>query len=207
MDYEEILTPVALYRDRLKAEHAENSAAAFEELFKRSGVDEGANAALVAVIRKLEGEVAELGSKLKWWKIFRWAMILVAVAGVVLGALWLVPICGGRDFGVKAPVGASGFGGTVLALVLIFALLNGKVKLFNELVAARRAELERQVAEAWKMMEPLNRLYRWDTVARIVMKTMPILAIDRFVSVERIRQLEERFKWSDQTDETSSVLA
>ena len=85
MDYEEILTPVALYRDRLKAEHAENSAAAFEELLKRSGVDEAANAELVKVIRKLEKEVSELGSKLKWWKIFRGLMILVAVAGTLSG--------------------------------------------------------------------------------------------------------------------------
>ena len=207
MDYEEILTPVALYRDRLKAEHAENSAAAFEELFKRSGVDAAANAELVKVIRKLEAEVAKLGSKLMWWKIFRGLMILVAIAGAVLGVMWLIPICGGDDLGVKTPVGASGFGGMVLALVLIFAWLNGKVKLFKELVAERQAELDRQIAEAWKMMEPLNKLFRWDTVAEIVMKTMPIMAIDRFVSVERVKQLEERFKWTDQTDETRSVLA
>ena len=207
MDYEEILTPVALYRDRLKAEHAENSAAAFDELFKRSGVDKSANAALVKVIRKLEAEVAKLDSKLKRWKIFRWTMILIAVAGTVLGVMWLIPLCGGDDLGVKAPAGASGFAGTVIALALIFALLNGKVKLFKGLVDERRAELERQISEAWKMMEPLNRLYRWDTVTGIAMKTMPILAIDRYVSVERLRQLEERFHWSDRTDDTRSVLA
>ena len=206
MDCEEILTPVALYRDRLKAAHAENSAAAFEELLKRSGVDAAANAELVKEIRKLEKIVAELGSKLKWWKIFRALMILVALAGAVLGVLWLVPRCGGDDLGVTTPVGASALGGMVFALVLIFGVLNGKVKLFKELVAERQAELDRQIAEAWKMMEPLNRLFRWDTVSQIVMKTMPIMAIDRFVSVERIRQLE-RFKWSDETDETRSVLA
>ena len=71
MDYEEILTPVALYRDRLKAEHAENSAAAFEALLERSDVDEAANAELVQAIRKLEKLIASLDTKLMWWKIFR----------------------------------------------------------------------------------------------------------------------------------------
>ena len=207
MDYEEILTPVALYRDRLKAEHAENSAAAFEKLLERSGVDESANAALVQVIRKLEKEVASLDTKLMWWKIFRWVMILVAVAGLVLGVLWAIPLCGGDDFGVTPPVGLSGFAGLALSLALIFGLLNGKVRFFRDLVAERRAELEHKLAEAWEMMEPLNKLYRWDTVAAIVMKTMPIMAIDRYVSEERVRQLTERFAWTDRTDETRSVLA
>ena len=170
MDYEEILTPVALYRDRLKAEHAENTAAAFEELLKRSGVDEAANAALVQVIRKLEKEVAELDSKLTWWKVFRWAMILVAVAGTVLGVMWLVPLCGGDDLGVKTPVGASGFGGAVLALALIFGVLNGKIKQFKELVAERRAELERiveeEIANTGATVELLKRGCRHLVIAR-----------------------------------------
>ena len=131
MDYEDILSPVAMYRDRLKAEHAKNSTEAFEELFKRSGVDAAANAALVQVIRKLEKEVAALDSKLKWWKIFRWTMILVAVAGTVLAVMWLIHVFGGDDLGVTPPVGASGGGAAAVALVLIFGVLNGKVKLFS----------------------------------------------------------------------------
>ena len=207
MNYEEILTPVAMYRDRLKAAHAENSAAAFEELFKRSGVDAEANAALVAEIRKLEKLIAELDGKLKWWKFFRVLAILAAVAGAVPGAMWLVPLCGGDDLGVTPPAGVSGLAALALSLGLIFGVLNGKVKLFRELVEARRAELGKLMDEAWRMMEPLNRLYRWDTVAAVVMKTLPIMTVDRFVSEERVRQLAERFKWSDQSDENSSVLA
>jgi len=207
MDYEDILAPVAMYRDRLKAEHAKNSAEAFEELFKRSGVDASANAALVREIRKLEAQVAALDSKLKWWKIFRWIMILIAVVGAVLTVMWLVPVCGGDDLGVTPPVGAAGGAASVLALVLIFSVLNGRIKIFTELVAASRAELQSRLDEAWRMMEPLNRLYRWDTITAIVMKTLPIMAIDRYVSVARLRQLADHFKWTDLSGAAVSALA
>ena len=207
MDYEEILTPVELYRDRLKAEHEKNTAEAFEELLRRSGVDEAANAALVAVIRKAEAEVAALDARLKRWKLLRSAMILLAFAGAVLLVLGLVPVFGGDDLGVTVPVGAGGGAAAALALFLIFGLLNGKVRFFGDLVAKRRAELRSRIDEAERMMAPLNRLYRWDTIASIVMKTMPIVAIDRYVSLERLRQLVEHFHWNEASGNSRSVLA
>lgn len=207
MEHEEILTPVAMYRDRLKAEHAKNTAEAFEELFKLSGVDENANAALVRIIRKLEKLVADLSKKLARWKFFRGLMILLAIAGIVLGVLWLIPVCGGKDFGVEMPVGASGIGAAVLSLVLIFLVLNGKIRTFSEQVDSRKKELQERTDEAWQMMEPLNSLYRWDTVATIVMKTLPILTIDRYVSEQRLEQLIRHFEWSDITDDMRSTIA
>ena len=93
------------------------------------------------------------------------------------------------------------------ALLLIFGVLNGKISHFKKLVEERRADLQQRMDEAWKMMEPLNRLYRWDTVAEIAMKTLPIMAIDRYVSEARLRQLIEHFKWGEATGETTSVLA
>ena len=207
MDYEEILTPVDMYRDHLKAEHAKNTSEAFEELFKRSGVDEAANAALVAVIRKLEKLVASLSSKLWWWKFFRVMMILLAIAGAAVGIMYLIPICGGDDLGVTPQLGAAGGATMALALALIFGLLNGKVRLFKKLVDERRAELQARTDEAWQMMEPLNKLYRWDTVSALVMKTMPIMAIDRYVSETRLQQLVEHFRWSEATSDNRSVVS
>ena len=47
MYHQEILTPLKMYRSFLRNEHAGNSVEAFDELFRRSGVDPAANAALV----------------------------------------------------------------------------------------------------------------------------------------------------------------
>ena len=207
MDYEEILSPVAMYRDRLKEEHRRNTAEAFEELFKRSGVDAEANAALVKVIRKLEKLVSSLDTKLKWWNFFRILMIVSAIAGFIFAVLWLIPVCGGDDMGVPMPGGVTGIVVFVVALALIFGVLNGKIKRVRESLDARRADLQQRMDEAWLMMEPLNKLYNWDTVAKLVMKTLPIMAIDRYVSEKRLHQLIKYFKWGDTGDETTSVLA
>ena len=59
MNYEEILSPVSMYRSRLREEHDRNSAEAFDELLRRSGIDEAANRELVERIRKLEDSMME----------------------------------------------------------------------------------------------------------------------------------------------------
>ena len=209
MDYEDILTPVALYRDRLKEEHRRNTAETFEELFKRSGVDAEANAALVKVIRKLEKLVSSLDTKLKLWKFFRILMIFVAVIGFILVVMSLVKDGGNPTVKKSDVIAVSTFGGVIciMALALIFGVLNGKIKRVRESLDARRADLQQRMDEAWQMMEPLNRLYRWDTVAQIVMKTLPIIAIDRYVSEKRLRQLTNYFKWGEATAQNVSVLA
>ena len=60
MDHEEIPYPVAMYRDRLRAEHEHNTEEAFEKLVRDSGVDQEANAALVKKIRKREKQIDDL---------------------------------------------------------------------------------------------------------------------------------------------------
>ena len=207
MDYEELLTPVALYRDRLKAEHARRVGAAFEELFARSKVDAKANAAEVRIIHQLEKVISELDAKLKTWRFFRVLSILLAVGGAGLGGLWLFRQCGGDGPEVATSVGLAGFAGSVLALGLIFGVLNGRIREFDAQAAECRAERRKHLDTAWQQMEPLNRLFRWDTMTDIVMRTLPIVVIDRYVSEARLRQLVRYFKWTGADEPAVSVLA
>ena len=210
MDHEELLTPVALYRDRLKAEHAQRVGAAFEELFKRSQVDAEANAAEVRIIHRLEKVISALEAKLKTWRFFRVLAILLAIGGAVLGGMWLYQKYDGTTTGgteITTPVGLAGFAGTAVALLLIFGVLNGRIRKFDAQAAARRAERQKHLDTAWRQMEPLNRLFHWDTMTKLVMQTLPIMAIDRYVSAERLRQLVQYFKWSGADDPAVSVLA
>lgn len=207
MNHEEILTPLELFRSRLRDTHARRSLEAFDDLLLRSGVDESANRLLAKTIRKLEKELDRLNTRLACWQLFRAVMWLAALAGSVLTVLWVFQLCGRQVFHMTTPAGLLSLGVATGAFALIFGLLNRKVRHFDELVTGRQSELKARMEEAWNMMEPLNRLYRWDTMAELVMKTLPILAIDRYLSVARLRQLLEYFKWREVGGENVSVLA
>lgn len=205
MDHEEILTPVDLYKTRLKKEHAQNTAIYFENLVKKSGVDEASNQKLVGQIRQLENKNADISSKLKKWKSLRVIMYIFIITGAIFDILWLISVLW-ENFHFSFLTAAAGTAALVLAL---FSLkpINNKISIFSEYLEKLTEDLRGKMDTAWQMMEPLNRLYRWDSVANVVMKTLPILFIDRYVSKKRLEQLQNYFGWSGRSDETSSVLA
>ena len=201
-NFEEILHPVEFYRDELRARHHEHTVAAFDEFFRRSGVDADANAKLVAQIRKLEEKVAHLGARRRRWSLLRWLCILLGLAG--WGALAGFFLSGPRW---PLPVPIAGAAAGVLFPVLIFAWINPRIKVLDRNIAREEALLKEKTDEAWKQMEPLNRLYQWDTIAKLVMKTLPVVAVDSYFSGIRLEQLTGHFGWSGTVGENMSVLA
>ena len=208
MDHEEIPYPVAMYRDRLRAEHEHNTEEAFEKLVRDSGVDREANAALVKKIRKREKQIDSLNSTLAKWRFLRGIfilLILAGAAGITLAGFqladrplidyrlppWLLPAC---------------IGGVILFLILIFKGLNPKIRAFELSLKEQQEILRQELNEAWEQMASLNRLFQWDTVSRIVMKTLPIVKIDQYFANVRMDQLVRYFHWEPGSDSASSIL-
>ncbi len=208
MDHEEILDPVALYRGRLKAEHADRTAQAFEEFVRLSGIDESANAALMAKIRKLEAAIADLGFYLGVWKFFRFVLVLAALAGIGVGVIYVLPKINPEWHVAEVSLSAAvaGFGIGIALLILVFAAINRRIARIRADVDIRQKALAEKRQAAWEMMAPLNRLYRWDTIAQLVMQTIPIVAIDPYFCTSRQEQLCRQFQWDGATDECTSVL-
>ncbi len=208
MDHEEIPYPVAMYRDRLRAEHEHHTEEAFEKLVRDSGVDREANAALVKKIRKREKQIDSLNSTLAKWRFLRGIfilLILAGAAGITLAGFqladrplidyrlppWLLPAC---------------IGGVILFLILIFKGLNPKIRAFELSLKEQQEILRQELNEAWEQMASLNRLFQWDTVSRIVMKTLPIMKIDQYFANVRMDQLVRYFHWEPGSDSASSIL-
>ena len=208
MDYEEIPYPVAMYRSRLRAEHERNTEEAFEKLVRESGVDQEANAALVKKIRKREKHINTLSSSLSRWKFLRGILIfliLAGAAGITLAAFqladnplidyrfppWFLPVC---------------VGVVILFLLLIFKALNPKIRAFELSLKEQREVLQQELNDAWEQMASLNRLFQWDTISRIVMKTLPIVKIDQYFAHVRMDQLVSYFRWNPGSDSTNSIL-
>ncbi len=208
MDFEEILCPVEMYRDRFKAEHERNTEEAFEKLVRESGVDIEPNAALVKDIRKREREIDSLDSSLARWRFFRTFLILLIIAGIIVSTLYGFQFFGHPliDYEIPLWAGGAATGTALLLIILIFQSLNPKIRACQSELDEKKRQLKMKLTEAWEQMAPLNRLFQWDTISRIVMKTLPILKIDRYFSRERMDQLCRYFRWDPDAQDTSSIL-
>jgi len=206
MDYQEILEPVAQYRDHLKAEHAENTSAAFEELLAQSGVDEALNVEKVKNIRILEEAVRKLSSKTALFGFLRGLAIFIAVVSSIMIVLYILQAFNVISDVISNKWGMIAIAAAVVSYTLIFGWLNSIVKKFNALLQAKQEELDAAMADAWEQMRPLNDLFQWNTIAKIVMKTMPILELDTFFSQSRMNQLVDHFLWCNFEDESQSIV-
>ena len=178
MNYQEILAPVDDYKNHLKEAHAQNTIEAFEALLKRSGVDEQANVAQVKKVRALESAVNSLKTKLGFFSFLRGtAIVAVVISSIALAAHFLTL------FQIISLFLVSGtwlirFAVTdAVSLVLLILWLHPRVKFLRNELATNQEKLDAALAEAWQQMQPLNRLLQWDTIAGVVMKTMPIVQI------------------------------
>lgn len=209
MDHEEIPYPVKAYGEKYRSLHKQHTEETFEELLRTAKIDAPANAALNKTIRNLQRRLEALKSSLGKMHFFRGLLIFIAIAGIGSG-IWVLLQFVFPDFfrEMRLPVewGTGGAAAGVIALLLILKLLNPRIRRSRELFAKMDELCNSKISEAWRQMAPLNRLFRWDTVAGIVMKTLPIVTVDKFFSQGRMEQLCRQFSWAPGSREDESVL-
>lgn len=180
---EDIHEPIENYKSFFKDAHARNTTALFEDLVKKSAVDEGANIQTVKELRVLEQKVTNESSLSRNWRILRGVTIALLVIGICFILIqysnwWIIG----------------------LALVL-----GPPIYKLNKIIAevkAHLAQLENQRDakrdEAWQQMSSLNQLYDWDIVAKLVQQTVPRIALDAYFSNGRLAELRDTFGLNDE---------
>lgn len=206
---DDVYEPLALYRDAFKAEHADNTAAFFEELVRRSGVDENANAATVAAIHALERQLADANSSRSGWKTLRTLAVIIVVAAFIGLVLFVLPLLSPDT---ELPLRVNGLWAAVCAaaaaggIALTATKLNPAIRALDERLRSLDKHREAKRAEAWAQLAPLNRLYDWGMIAGLIQKTVPRLALDPYFSLARLGELHRSFGWDDSFNQDKSVL-
>lgn len=183
--------PLEQYSSHFKSAHAANTSAFFEDLVRRSGVDEDANAGTVQELRELEKQAAGAGTVNKWWRFLRG----VTVAAAVAAALYVVAQYSWPWLALPA-----------LALAGALYLLNRVINDSDARLKRLREACDAKRAEAWAQMAPLNRLFDWDIVARLMAKTVPRIAFDPYFSNGRMEELRKGFGWHGQLGADHSIV-
>ena len=193
-----IYEPVKLYKNRFKGEFAQKARDLYEKFVETAGIDEAANAMLVAEIHDLEKKISRLQFFRGFLRLVRNALAAIAVLYIAYRILVCMESCRKWSDVTKDTVGnilipiaiLIGFAALIILVALGIQWLSGKI-------TEAEALLKNKIREAWDMMWPLNRQFQWETMNNLIMEVVPVLKIDRIFNRARFAQLYNDYGLED----------
>lgn len=187
---DDIHEPLELYKSKFKDLHSKNVSEFFEELVKKSAVDEEANKLTINKLNQLEQDVSSKTTAHKLWGYLRVAIILALLLSSFYvysnySLLWLaVP---------------------AILLVPLWLKLNNVIKKSSEKLDQLIRDRDETKALAEEQMRPLNNLFNWEIFSNLLEQTLPQVKLDPYFSNARLDELKEEFSWQDSFNENKSI--
>ena len=193
---DDVYEPLARYRDEFRKKFATLTREKFEELTRESKVDVRANRALVREIKSLQAaaESAKTKKTCYGWLI---AIGFIGAAAALAGAI----ATGESDPQTQGLCVAGTAVGVILGIAMI-PPFNAAARLLADL----EAKIAAKKSEAWKQMEPLNRLYTWDITVKLVEAAVPRLGFDPYFTADRLANLRSLYGWNDSFNDGKSMI-
>ena len=192
--YDPLKEYVNVYCDKFK-EVAEKT---FAELAAEAQVDVGKNRETCRRIYSEENSLSKVMTSIRWQKVWRVLLWLCVAVGFIVGFTMYDVL----DYVDLLIVGFVIFG----ALGLLFTDINPKIKEMKSERDKLAAKVDKLKKEAWQQMAPLNNLYDWDVLTRMMTKTVPRLEFDPYFTTQRLADLKATYGWSDSFNAGRSVV-
>ena len=191
----EITRPLHQYKLEFKDKFREVAEKTFDELAQDSHVDVEANNC--EEIDNLQINAGDVKRRLTWTTVACVALWMLAVGSV------LYSIFGEPDSALLISLLVV----AAVCVIVLFAKIHPRIKALKEERDDLQAQIDQKVSEAWKQMEPLNRLFDWDMFYRMFSQTIPEISFDDYVPEARLRQLWALGMNCDFGDDTSVLYA
>lgn len=192
--YDPLKEYITVYKDRFMT----ICKATFAQLADEAKVDEEANWATCKEIYSKEDIVSSLKDRLGRWH--RVSVVLWTV--VVIGALILMANFSDPDGGQIAMAS--------IAIAAALAILYMKVKPMQKELQGEhdrhQSVIDGLKSKAYTQMEPLNSLYDWDILTRMIAKTVPMVKFDPYFTKQRLADLVHVYGWMGSSSENKSVI-
>ena len=192
--YDPLTEYVNVYRHKFK-EVAEKT---FAELAAEAQVDVGKNRETCRRIYSEEDSLSKVEAGIRWQKVWRVLLWLCVAVGFIVGFTMYEEL----DYADLIIIGFIIFG----ALGLLFTDINPKIKEMKSERDKLTAKVDKLKKEAWQQMAPLNNLYDWDVLTRMMTKTVPRLEFDPYFTTQRLADLKATYGWSDSFNAGRSVV-
>ena len=206
-DGENIFEPLLAYKNIYKDLFSKNATEYFDNLVEKSQIDIETNRETNRKIKKAEGERNDIVKKINKQSFLRGFLIFLSVAGLIAAIVGIVMLVQGVQ-SLLAPILmiVFGFALPILFLVLIFVIINKKIKELRGLKAKIDKIIEDLMKEAWAQMAPLNELFTYGMAVSLFRKTVPIINLDKMFDSKRLDYLVSKFGLAESHDVNRSSL-
>ena len=195
---EELLEPLKYYNNVGRAAHDANVKEYLSDLISRSGVDVAANHATVKKYHAEEAAAEKISKRITRYKVLR---VLLIIAAVIFGLIALFFSLGGA-----AILGIPLFLLPTIALVLIFKVINPRIKDAGALRDKHLEKAQKYLGEAYEQMRPLNELFDDTDTAKLIEKTIPEIQLEPRFECSREKLLREEYDFYDLLGEKDSTV-
>lgn len=195
---EDIYDPLDEYVNTFCPRFEQVSKDTFAQLAKEAMIDIEANRQTCKSLYDTQDAIANVKSRIAWTTFF-----FVLLCGcIVIGGIVLY-----LKYKDLTPIAI----GTVVVVILVsLSLLFLKIHPCLRKLRAERENLQQMASqyeeEAWQQMLPLNRLYDWDVLTRMMTKVVPRLEFDPYFTVQRLADLKQIYGWDDSFNTERSVI-
>lgn len=195
---DDIYDPLDEYVNTFQPRFEQVAKDTFAQLAKEAQVDVDANRQTCRLLYDAEKSLGAVKSRIGWTTFL--CVILWCCA-----AIGIFAIC--KDYGTMSPAIATAVLLSVLAaVILLLSVIHPRLKKLK----AERGDLKQTIAqhkeEAWEQMAPLNRLYDWDVLTRMMTETVPRLEFDPYFTEQRLADLRQVYGWDDTFNAVRSVV-
>lgn len=195
---EDIYDPLDEYVNTFAPRFRQVAKDTFAQLSKEAGVDINANRQTCKQLYKAQGDLKSVKSKL-CWTIF---LCVVMWGGAIGGGIAIYNMYDSFESWEIVLIAI----GIATALLLLFWKIQPLIK---RLKSERNGLIEKTTKlekKAWQQMAPLNRLYDWDILTRMMTQTVPKLEFDPYFTTQRLADLQEVYGWDGTFNQERSVI-
>ncbi len=204
-----VYEPIKQYDRQYKKLHEKNVSDFFEELVKKSNVNEEENQETIKKIRKYQGLHAKTSDKQNTYKILKVITTVFIVVVAIVLLVFLLNLFNGNEIvvlwaDILITIGLAG--GIVGLVFLIVKKLNVILKGLQSTLDEYQKKIKEHEQISWQQMAPLNSLFDWGMPQELFVKTMPLITMDKYFDPKRYDILHNKYNLWDTSNNDQSVM-
>ncbi len=201
--------PVDYYAERLERKMADSARSYFDDVLRKSGVDEGETEIRFRKYAKLKGEHERETARLGRFRGLRTALYVILGIAFFIGTIGIVVLSylnPGADPTAGIVMLVLGFAIGIALLVVNLTVVARKINELSGEASIRAKKLSDAKEELDRMLYPLRSGFAFDDFQKLVAMTTDMFTVDTSFSEERLEFMKAVYAYGDVLGEHQSAV-